>query len=507
MKRSADLLALADAVILPGFVGDTPPDWVRRRLAGGLAGVVLFSRNIDAPEQVARLTAALRAENPDTIVAIDEESGEVTRLEAKTGSSRPGNYALGVVDDTELTWEIARDLGEALAAIGVTLDFAPSADVNSNPDNPVIGLRSFGAGTELVARHTAAWVRGMQSAGVAACAKHFPGHGDTSVDSHHAVPLVAASREQIHEVALPPFRAAIDAGVAAIMSGHLVVTAYDGTLPATLSRHVLSELLRGELGFDGPVITDGIEMAAVSARYGVGGASAAAIAAGADGICVGGELADEGTAEAVRDTIADAVADGAMPEHRLAEAAARMRRLGRRHSERAPIGLVAARRAIKVTRRPGAGLPLPGAPHVIELAPRLNLAIDRGTPWGVGEPLGKLLPGTTVTRLGEGAQPAAEDGRGSGPGTGAGAADPLLGLGAALEQAEGRPLVIVVRDAHRHPWEMAALDRLLSARPDAVVVEMGLPGRTDLGAAHIATHGSARVSGQAAAEILAGRTG
>ncbi|NUT38861.1 MAG: glycoside hydrolase family 3 protein, partial [Thermoactinospora sp.] len=261
MPMSGDLLRLADAVLFPGFVGQTPPDWVRRRLGEGLAGVVLFSRNIADPAQVARLTAALRAENPSVLVGTDEESGEVTRLEVSTGSSRPGGYALGVVDDVGLTETLARDLGGELATAGITIDFAPSADVNSNPDNPVIGLRAFGADPALVARHTRAFVRGLQSAGVAACAKHFPGHGDTTVDSHHGVPVVA---DDGIEEALFPFREAIKEGVRSIMTGHLLVPSYDAELPATLSPKVLTGLLREELGFQGRIITDGIEMAAVS---------------------------------------------------------------------------------------------------------------------------------------------------------------------------------------------------------------------------------------------------
>ncbi|HUR03564.1 MAG TPA: glycoside hydrolase family 3 N-terminal domain-containing protein, partial [Nonomuraea sp.] len=247
MLKSGDLLCLADAVLLPGFEGRTPPDWVRRRLGEGLAGVVLFSRNITGPAQVAELTAALRAENPAVLVGTDEESGEVTRLEVATGSSRPGAHALGVVDDVTLTEALARDLGGELAAAGITIDFAPSADVNSNPDNPVIGLRSFGADAALVSRHTRAFVRGLQSAGVAACAKHFPGHGDTSMDSHHGVPVVATDGI---ESALGPFRDAIREGVKAVMTGHLLVPAYDAVLPATLSPKILTKLLRKELGFD-----------------------------------------------------------------------------------------------------------------------------------------------------------------------------------------------------------------------------------------------------------------
>ncbi|SEU42562.1 glycoside hydrolase family 3 protein [Nonomuraea wenchangensis] len=513
MPQSGDLLRLADAVLFPGFAGRTPPDWLRRRLGEGLAGVALFSRNIADPGQLAGLTAALRAENPLVLVGTDEESGEVTRLEVADGSSRPGAYALGVVDDEALTEAVARDLGADLARAGITIDFAPSADVNANPDNPVIGLRAFGSEPELVARHTRAFVRGLQAAGVAACAKHFPGHGDTSVDSHHGVPVVAGDGV---EDALLPFREAIKEGVRTVMTGHLLVPSYDAELPATLSPKLLTGLLREELGFDGVIVTDGIEMAAVSGAYGIGGAAARAIAAGADAICVGGERADEATAVEIRDAIAAAVAGGLLPEERLADAARRVRELatwaaassggsaaagtgsrdggpgsgGSRDGVPGPgdgLGLVAARRAVQVTRRSAAPvLPLSGPASVVELAPEMNLAIDKGTPWGVGEPLSRLLPGTTVARL-----TAAEA-------TGA-ALERLLGA------AIGRPLVVVVRDAHRYAWQGEALRHLLSARPDAVVVEMGLPARADLGAAHVSTYGSARVCGQAAAEVLTGR--
>ncbi|MFG2078319.1 glycoside hydrolase family 3 protein [Nonomuraea maritima] len=491
MPMSGDLLRLADAVLLPGFHGHAPPDWIRRRLGQGLAGVVLFSRNIAGPEQVARLTAALRSENPAVLVGTDEESGEVTRLEADTGSSRPGAYALGVVDDVTITESLARDLGGDLARAGITIDFAPSADVNANPDNPVIGLRAFGADPALVARHTRAFVRGLQSAGVAACAKHFPGHGDTSVDSHHGVPVMA---ERGIQDALVPFREAIAEGVRAVMTGHLLVPSYDAERPATLSPKVLTGLLREELGFDGVIVTDGIEMTAVSAPYGLGGASARAIAAGADAVCVGGEHADEATAANIRDAIAAAVTTGSLPEERLADAARRVRELAAwAGSSGSPppgdtrIGPDAARRAIRVTRRSADPvLPLAGPAHVLELVPDMNLAIDRKTPWGVGEPLSRLVPGTVVTRLMAGGT------------TGS-------ALEALIVAAAGKPLVVVVRDAHRHAWQEDALGHLLSARQDAVVVEMGLPARTDLGAVHIATYGAARVCGEAAAEVLAGR--
>ncbi|MFF2185874.1 glycoside hydrolase family 3 protein [Streptomyces sp. NPDC058155] len=510
-SRHDRLTRLAETTLQPGFVGTTVPDWVRRGIAGGgLTSVVLFGRNIVDPEQVARLTAGLRAENRDLIIAIDEEAGDVTRLEAWTGASRPGNLALGAVDDVDLTESVARDIGRELHAAGISLNYAPSADVNSNPLNPVIGARSFGARTDVVSRHTAAWVRGLQSAGVAACAKHFPGHGDTSVDSHHGLPQVSASAEEIAATALPPFVAAMEAGVRVVMTAHLLAPAYDPDLPATLSSRILVDLLRGELGFDGLVVTDGIEMSAVTARYGIDGATVRAVKGGADAVCVGGEHAGEATFDLLTDALVRAVLDGTLPEARISEAAARVAEFAAWSGSRtravatddaaSDIGLVAARRALRVlTGQSGNGegggqdrgsvLPLVGAPHVVELSPTMNLAVDGQTPWGVAAPLSDLLPGTTSVRLTE------ADLRESG--------DLLDRKG--LDPAAERSLVVVVRDAARHGWMSAAMARLLGSRPDAVVVEMGVPNGAAPGAVHLVTHGATRVSGVAAAEFLAGR--
>ncbi|RLU81303.1 sugar hydrolase [Streptomyces griseocarneus] len=500
-RHPKELRRLALSVLQPGFVGTEAPDWVLRDIQDGLASVVLFSRNIVSAEQVARLTARLRAENPALVIAIDEEAGDVTRIESATGSTRPGNFALGAVDDTELTGTVAADLGRQLRAAGVSLDYAPSADVNSNPDNPIIGVRSFGADPQVVARHTAAWVRGLQSAGVAACAKHFPGHGDVAVDSHHGLPTYGADREEIAAQALPPFRAALDAGVRAVMSGHLLVPAYDPELPATLSPRILNDLLRQELGFDGLIVSDAIEMGAVADRYGIDGATVRAVAAGVDAVCVGGESAEEATAALLTDALVRAVAAGELPEERLVEAAGRVHafadwsrglgetgRTGHTATDTADIGFVAARRALRLTGSVRDALPLPAAPHVVELVPTTNLAIGKETPWGVADPLRERLPGTTSVRVRR---------------------EELLAPGAALEacaleSASGRPLVVVARDASRHAWMSHALASLTEARPDAIVVEMGLPGSAVPGAVQIFTHGASAASGVAAAEVLAG---
>ncbi|WP_344015949.1 glycoside hydrolase family 3 protein, partial [Streptomyces thermospinosisporus] len=394
------------AVLQPGFTGTTPPDWVRRRLGEGLVSVALFGRNIVDAEQVGALTAVLRAERDELLVAIDEEGGDVTRLEVRTGSSFPGAHALGAVDDVTLTRDVAAELGRRLSACGVTLNWAPSADVNANPDNPVIGVRSFGADTDLVARHTAAYVEGMQAAGVAACTKHFPGHGDTSVDSHHALPHIDLDTTTLHERELKPFRAAIEAGTRAVMSAHIRVPVLDPDRPATLSRRILTDLLRGELGYDGLIVTDGMEMRAISGTYGLEHGVVLAIAAGADAICVGGGLCDEETVLSLRDALVGAVRSGELAEERLADAAARVRALAAwtaaaRQSPAPPIeprpdiGLAAARRAVTVTRtRPTA--PVTAPVFVATFTPAANIAVGDETPWGVGAELQRRLPGSEV---------------------------------------------------------------------------------------------------------------
>ncbi|HEU4349385.1 MAG TPA: glycoside hydrolase family 3 N-terminal domain-containing protein [Actinoplanes sp.] len=462
------LAALADAVLLPGFAGTTAPDWVRRRVAGGLGGVVLFARNCASAPQVAALTAALAAERPGVVVATDEEGGDVTRLDAATGSPVPGAYALGVVDDVELTRAVSFAVAERLAAAGVTLNLAPVADVNSAPDNPVIGVRSFGAAPSLVARHVVAAVAGTQEAGVAGCAKHFPGHGDTTVDSHLGLPTV-------RDLSLAPFRAAVDAGVAAVMTGHVVVPGF-GPLPATLNPALVTGLLRESLGFGGAVVSDALEMGAVAGTVGLGEGAVLALLAGVDALCLGGDEAGEPIADAARDALVAAVRSGRLPEDRLAEAGVRTALLGRPPHPPPPdrggverIGLDAARRAV----RAGGEVRVGPGPVLVELNPAHTIAVGP-TAWG----LAGLLPGALECRLGPD--------------------DPLPELPA------GRPVVVVARDAARVGWVGRAVDTLLANQPDAVVVEMGLPGQPPAARGWIATGGASRASALATVELLTG---
>jgi beta-N-acetylhexosaminidase len=469
---SGELERLATACLFPGFDGLSPPDWVRRELGQGLGGVVLFARNVESTGQVAALTAALGAEREDVLVATDEEGGDVTRLEVVHGSSSPGNHALGAVDDVALTEQVGASIGTALSAAGVSLDLAPVADVNTNPSNPVIGIRSFGSDPELVARHVAAFVRGLQGVGVAACAKHFPGHGDTELDSHLALPTVATDRETLARETLLPFRAAIEAGVLAIMTAHIRVPAIDDA-PATVSPPILQGLLREELGFDGLVITDALEMRGLSGSVGVEEGAVLALVAGADALCLGHDLGEAATAS-VREALVRAVRSGRLSEDRLRQAGARVAAVASRRGHAggglpAPdVGLDAARRALEAAGT----VALERPPLVVELVPDVSIAAGPAR-----HGLGDLLHDSEVIRLDR--DSALPDGR------------------------RDRQLVLVVRDAHRHAWEQKAAEALLASADDAVVVEVGIPlWRPEGAAGYLATHGAGRANLLAAAERL-----
>ena len=252
-----------------------------------LGGITLFTRNIEAPEQVAELSCdlqALSAELP-LWVAVDQEGGRVARLHAPF-TAWPPMATLGRAGDEQLAYRFASALAAELKAVGVTLDYAPVLDIHTNPANPIIGDRALGEDAETVARLGAAVVRGLQAHGVAACGKHFPGHGDTSVDSHLALPIVEHPPDRIRRVESVPFREAIRNDVAFIMTAHLLVPALDEQNPATLSRTIVQELLREELGFSGVILSDDLEMKAITATISVPDAAVQAVAAGCDGVLV-----------------------------------------------------------------------------------------------------------------------------------------------------------------------------------------------------------------------------
>jgi len=283
------LSRLCGQIIVGGFDGpELSPRFAAALADGRRGGAILFRRNLPDVASAARLCRAIAAAAPADLppfVGVDQEGGRVTRMPPPF-LTLPPMRALGEIGDLDLIRRAARAVGVELAAVGFNLDFAPVLDVDSNPANPVIGDRSFGRDPDLVARAGVAFGLGLQDSGVLASGKHFPGHGDTSVDSHLDLPVVAHDRARLDAVELPPFRAAAGAGIATLMTAHVVCEGLDPGVPATLSRAVCTNLLRGELGFWGALFSDDLEMAAIAARYTVEDAAVAAVAAGCDVLLV-----------------------------------------------------------------------------------------------------------------------------------------------------------------------------------------------------------------------------
>ena len=333
--ETEQLRRLAAGTLMPGFSGIAVPVWILDAYDAGLAAVCLYGTNVASPVQLRDLCAGLRAHSPNTLIAVDEEGGDVTRLHYLTGSPQPGNAVLGRLDDVTLTATSAATIGQELASLGINLNLAPDADVNSEAENPVIGVRSFGAEPDLVARHTAAWIRGLEDHGVASCAKHFPGHGSTTTDSHLELPRVTADAGTLEARELVPFRALVEARGATVMTSHILVDALDPENPATFSSRILQGLLREELGFEGVILTDALDMAGASAESGVPEAAVRALLAGADLLCLGSDTGPE-LYEQTLAAITAAVTEGRLDPARLADAAGRVAALSARFPAAGP---------------------------------------------------------------------------------------------------------------------------------------------------------------------------
>jgi len=289
-----------------------------------LGGIIFFARNIEAPEQVAELSHDVQglATSLPLWVSVDQEGGRVARLKAPF-TVWPPMATLGRSGDEALARRFAKALATELRAVGITLDYAPVLDIHTNPKNPIIGDRALAEDADSVARLGAAIIQTLQSNGVAACGKHFPGHGDTSVDSHLELPLIEHPPDRIRRVELVPFREAVKAGVAFIMTAHVLVPSLDEEKPATLSRRIVQGMLRDELGYPGVILSDDLEMKAIAKTYAVPDAAVQAIAAGCDGllICAGDVDVQAATLEA----LVRAVEQDVIPYKRLEDALKRNR--------------------------------------------------------------------------------------------------------------------------------------------------------------------------------------
>lgn len=313
-----------------------------------LGGVILFGRNIEAPEQVAELSAECEAlgRTLPAWVSVDQEGGRVARLK-EPFTKWPPMATLGRAgtQSEALAERFAKALAEELLAVGITLDYAPVLDIHTNPKNPVIGDRALAERADDVARLGRVIIRSLQDAGLAACGKHFPGHGDTSTDSHFELPLVDHPPDRLRAIEFEPFRAAVAEQVAFIMTAHVLVPALDEQKPATLSPAVVQRLLREELQFDGVILSDDLEMKAVSAQYAVPDAAVEAIAAGCDAVlvCQGDVDLQARTLEA----LVKAVEAGTIPSKRYDDAAMRLKRAKQRFLTKERPGPSARIRALR----------------------------------------------------------------------------------------------------------------------------------------------------------------
>jgi beta-N-acetylhexosaminidase len=324
IRRQIGQLAIA------GFAGDAIPADLRLLAREfDLGGIILFARNVVAPDQVAEIAReaqTLTKELP-LWVSVDQEGGRVARLK-QPFTEWPPMRTLGRSGDEHLAMRFAKALASELKAVGISLDYTPVLDILTNPTNPVIGDRALAERAEDVARLGRAIITTLQGEGIAACGKHFPGHGDTSTDSHHELPLIEHPPDRLEAVELVPFRAAIDAQVASIMTAHILIPALDDERPATLSPAVVDGLLKRRLGYGGLVLSDDLEMRAISGRYGIPEATVAAIAAGCDAVLMCG--ASQEPQAAALEALIRAVEDEALPVKRVEDALARHRRVKER---------------------------------------------------------------------------------------------------------------------------------------------------------------------------------
>ncbi|MGI5187750.1 glycoside hydrolase family 3 N-terminal domain-containing protein [Promicromonospora sp. CA-289599] len=553
-----------NGVLLPGFEGVLVPDWLADAARAGLAGVVYFARNTPDVATTAALSAALHSISPDLLISVDEEGGDVSRLEVATGSSLPGAAALGAYPGGgTVSLDAGRALGRLLAATGIDLLLGPVLDVVSEPDNPVIGVRAFGTTPDAVARHGIAFARGVRSAGVGVCGKHFPGHGATTVDSHVGLPVVDEPLDVVRARDLLPFTRALrpegrDAGQSAldaVMTAHVLFPAL-GPAPASIEP-AATRLLR-ELGHTGPIITDALDMGALRELSGsVGEAAVRAVEAGADLLCLG---LDPALYPESYDALSRAVASGRLTVDRLEESGERTRELvaalrDRRAAAGTATGDHAAQEALAdlsalggriadavVHVRGGRLVPLPpdAEPDVVDLRTRLDHAAGR-TARHVQSAVAAAWPGARLSRgpsPGESGETPGEEADGEG------AAELLLdesglavliarisryGVSADLDRTgvkrgaefpgggprgahRSEPLVVITREPVPGSAERDRLERLWAARPDLVVVHTGLPGPVDDwfgtlsggGPAVVVACGTGRANAAAAVERLRG---
>jgi len=441
------------------------------------AGVILFARNLVSPEQTRKLTADLQTAAAalgigPLLIGLDHEGGIVVRPGAGL-TPFPGNMALAATGSLDLAQRQAQAMAEELLSLGVNWDFAPCVDVNSNPRNPIIGVRSFGDDPAEVGKFGAAMTKGFQNAGVIACAKHFPGHGDTEVDSHLGLPFVNRTLDELRAIDLPPFQATIEAGVASIMTAHVVFPALEAKLPATVSERIMTGLLREEMGFEGVIASDALEMAGLTEFIGVGEGAVACINAGVDVVLA---CNDPAAIEAAYAGLQQAQAAEQLNPEKVRQALARIAKMKEKFlgptaqpelsrigcAEHKALEAEIAAKAITVLREKPGALPL-----------RDGVALH---------PIG--LEKVDLTPLRE-------------------------ALSLSREPAGAKKHLLIIGDLRRRPELIAELKAILKAHPDGRLLALGYPADAELlpeAETVLCTYSTRPAALQAAAAVLRGES-
>jgi beta-N-acetylhexosaminidase len=324
-----DLETQAARLFTVGFYGKASTPDLEKLVGRGVGGVIFFARNVGQPAEVAELTSSIkRLAGRPLFLALDQEGGQVARL--RQGFTEiPPMRAVGASGSSALAREVGELIGREVRAVGFDMNYAPVLDIDTNPDNPIIAARSFGRTPELVSELGVALAQGLENVGVAACGKHFPGHGDTSQDSHLELPRLPHSLERLEQIELKPFAAAVKAGIPSLMTAHVIFEPLDRVYPATMSRPVLHGILRDTMGYDGLIVTDDIEMRAIADHYGVEDTVVIGLNAGVDHFlcCHTAEVAHRAI-----EAIIHAVESGTVSRHTLETANRRIARFATRYA-------------------------------------------------------------------------------------------------------------------------------------------------------------------------------
>jgi len=494
-------------MLVVGFEGLEPPQYILDWLAEGrIGGVILFARNVAGPAQLAALTQACHAAAArPLLIAIDQEGGVVARLRGEFTES-PGAMALGAADSEDLAEEVAAVLGAEMRALGINWNLAPALDLTHNIHNPSVGVRSLGVDPARVARLGVAQVRGFQKAGVAATAKHFPGKANTPIDPHVSLPVIDGPLDDLWETDLVPFRAASEAGIAAIMITHVQFTALEPRYPSTLSPRIIDGLLRRDIGYTGLITTDCMEMKAVTNAYGPGESAVLAALAGASTILFSHTRAYQ---EAAHDALVDAARSGRLPEEMIARAVSEVTAMKERFATSTPppvldrirhpdhLAITARAARAGVVAMPGEGdwAPLDAARGqavgLVEFASALDSeALESGGHTGLATLFAASLPALRSVAL-----------------------DPSSASAEGLAQAhrlaaESDVLIVATRNAHLYPAQCDAAQALIGAGRRVILLCLRNPydaGVLSGMAATLFTCGDSAPSLQAAVDALLGR--